>query len=265
MNLAATHTPVSISHGVNCFAFEWRVETAIISCICWAPNLASCLCCDWTGGQIAAEEEEESQCEKEPVWREVNRRDHRRRPGQRGVPQQGQDLGQGEGADSTGWHGDRHGVSSASRGVSVCVCVMSLQGSSCHQCRQKTLDTKTICRSGFCVGAKGQFCGPCLKNRYGEDVCTVLLDPVSADKRKTNQQFSCLNILTLLQETQQNITYQTQHSIMWLLMICRFLPLLMMFMFKNNIHINNNSLTLLYILILILAFTIAISEVCNLK
>ncbi|KAM9738381.1 cell division cycle-associated 7-like protein [Menidia menidia] len=50
-------------------------------------------------------------------------------------------------------------------------------GSSCHQCRQKTLDTKTVCRSGVCVGAKGQFCGPCLKNRYGEDVRTVLLDP----------------------------------------------------------------------------------------
>lgn len=149
--------------------------------------------------------------------------------------------------------GGRHGDSSASRGVSVCVCVMSLQGSSCHQCRQKTLDTKTICRSGFCVGAKGQFCGPCLKNRYGEDVCTVLLDPVSADKRETNQHFSCLNIPTSLQETQQNITYQTQHSIMWLLMICLFLPLLMMVMFNNYIHINNNSLTLLYILILILA------------
>ncbi|KAM3858427.1 cell division cycle-associated 7-like protein [Diretmus argenteus] len=50
-------------------------------------------------------------------------------------------------------------------------------GSSCHQCRQKTLDTKTVCRSGVCVGGKGQFCGPCLKNRYGEDVRTVLLDP----------------------------------------------------------------------------------------
>ncbi|XP_017280572.1 cell division cycle-associated 7-like protein [Kryptolebias marmoratus] len=50
-------------------------------------------------------------------------------------------------------------------------------GSSCHQCRQKTLDTKTVCRSGVCVGVKGQFCGPCLKNRYGEDVHTVLLDP----------------------------------------------------------------------------------------
>lgn len=55
------------------------------------------------------------------------------------------------------------------------------QGSSCHQCRQKTVDTKTVCRSGFCVGAKGQFCGPCLKNRYGEDVRTVLLDPVSTN------------------------------------------------------------------------------------
>ncbi|XP_056271040.1 cell division cycle-associated 7-like protein [Pseudoliparis swirei] len=50
-------------------------------------------------------------------------------------------------------------------------------GSSCHQCRQKTLDTKTVCRSGFCVGGKGQFCRPCLKNRYGEEVRDVLLDP----------------------------------------------------------------------------------------
>lgn len=50
-------------------------------------------------------------------------------------------------------------------------------GSSCHQCRQKTLDTKSVCRSGFCTGVKGQFCGPCLKNRYGEDVRAALLDP----------------------------------------------------------------------------------------
>uniref|UniRef100_A0A8C6SFN9 Cell division cycle associated 7b n=1 Tax=Neogobius melanostomus TaxID=47308 RepID=A0A8C6SFN9_9GOBI len=50
-------------------------------------------------------------------------------------------------------------------------------GSSCHQCRQKTLDTKSVCRSGFCTGVKGQFCGPCLKNRYGEDVRVALLDP----------------------------------------------------------------------------------------
>ncbi|XP_029601771.1 cell division cycle-associated 7-like protein [Salmo trutta] len=50
-------------------------------------------------------------------------------------------------------------------------------GSTCHQCRQKTLDTKTVCRSGVCIGGKGQFCGPCLRNRYGEDVQTALLDP----------------------------------------------------------------------------------------
>ncbi|XP_068558607.1 cell division cycle-associated 7-like protein isoform X2 [Cebidichthys violaceus] len=52
-----------------------------------------------------------------------------------------------------------------------------VHGISCHQCRQKTLDTKTVCRSGFCVKARGRFCGPCLKNRYGEDICDVLLDP----------------------------------------------------------------------------------------
>ncbi|KAK6324175.1 hypothetical protein J4Q44_G00065140 [Coregonus suidteri] len=50
-------------------------------------------------------------------------------------------------------------------------------GSTCHQCRQKTLDTKTVCRSGVCIGGKGQFCGPCLRNRYGEDVHAALLDP----------------------------------------------------------------------------------------
>lgn len=27
---------------------------------------------------------------------------------------------------------------------------------------------------------RGQFCGPCLRNRYGEDVRTALLDPVGA-------------------------------------------------------------------------------------
>ncbi|KAK2836286.1 hypothetical protein Q7C36_014155 [Tachysurus vachellii] len=50
-------------------------------------------------------------------------------------------------------------------------------GSTCHQCRQKTLDTKTECRNLYCQGVKGQFCGPCLRNRYGEDVRTALLDP----------------------------------------------------------------------------------------
>ncbi|KTG04210.1 hypothetical protein cypCar_00026481 [Cyprinus carpio] len=51
-------------------------------------------------------------------------------------------------------------------------------GSTCHQCRQKTLDTKTECRGLYCCGVKGQFCGPCLRNRYGEDVRAALLDPV---------------------------------------------------------------------------------------
>lgn len=51
------------------------------------------------------------------------------------------------------------------------------KGSSCHQCRQKTLDMKTICRSGKCHGVRGQFCGVCLKNRYGEDVRVALKDP----------------------------------------------------------------------------------------
>lgn len=50
-------------------------------------------------------------------------------------------------------------------------------GTSCHQCRQKTSDIKTICRSGKCVGLRGFFCGPCLRTRYGEDACLALRDP----------------------------------------------------------------------------------------
>ncbi|KAM4687695.1 cell division cycle-associated 7-like protein [Discoglossus pictus] len=50
-------------------------------------------------------------------------------------------------------------------------------GSTCHQCRQKTVDTKTVCRNLGCGGVRGQFCGPCLRNRYGEDVRAALLDP----------------------------------------------------------------------------------------
>ena len=53
-------------------------------------------------------------------------------------------------------------------------------GTSCHQCRQKTGDTKTICRSGRCVGLRGFFCGPCLSTRYGEDARKALLDPTWA-------------------------------------------------------------------------------------
>lgn len=50
-------------------------------------------------------------------------------------------------------------------------------GSTCHQCRQKTIDTKTNCRNAECTGVRGQFCGPCLRNRYGEEVRDALLDP----------------------------------------------------------------------------------------
>ncbi|XP_066492604.1 cell division cycle-associated protein 7 [Tiliqua scincoides] len=51
-----------------------------------------------------------------------------------------------------------------------------VMGSTCHQCRQKTIDTKTNCRNPECFGVRGQFCGPCLRNRYGEEVRTALLD-----------------------------------------------------------------------------------------
>ena len=52
-----------------------------------------------------------------------------------------------------------------------------VDGTSCHQCRQKTDDLKTVCRSGRCVGIRGQFCGPCLKNRYGECAKAAIMNP----------------------------------------------------------------------------------------
>lgn len=52
-----------------------------------------------------------------------------------------------------------------------------VDGTSCHQCRQKTIDLKTVCRSGNCVGIRGQFCGPCLKNRYGECAKEAIMNP----------------------------------------------------------------------------------------
>lgn len=57
----------------------------------------------------------------------------------------------------------------------------AMNGTSCHQCRQKTKDTKTVCRSGECIGVRGQFCGPCLLGRYGESALEALKDPVSID------------------------------------------------------------------------------------
>lgn len=53
----------------------------------------------------------------------------------------------------------------------------SVYGSTCHQCRQKTDDMKTICRAEECFGVRGQFCGPCLRNRYGEDAKEALKNP----------------------------------------------------------------------------------------
>ncbi|XP_078514906.1 cell division cycle-associated protein 7-like isoform X1 [Lissotriton helveticus] len=53
----------------------------------------------------------------------------------------------------------------------------SVHGSTCHQCRQKTTDTKTNCRNQECQGIRGQFCAPCLRNRYGEEVRDALLNP----------------------------------------------------------------------------------------
>ncbi|CAI6357845.1 unnamed protein product [Macrosiphum euphorbiae] len=54
------------------------------------------------------------------------------------------------------------------------------KGTTCHQCRQKTLDQKSYCRHKSCKGMRGMFCGFCLLRRYGEDVAEVLLNPVWA-------------------------------------------------------------------------------------
>lgn len=53
--------------------------------------------------------------------------------------------------------------------------IRSENGTTCHQCRQKTLDTKTKCCTKACI--TGQFCGPCLKNRYTESVADALNNP----------------------------------------------------------------------------------------
>lgn len=51
------------------------------------------------------------------------------------------------------------------------------RGTTCHQCRQKTIDQKTVCRSGDCSGVRGMFCGRCLQNRYGEEAEAALMNP----------------------------------------------------------------------------------------
>ena len=48
----------------------------------------------------------------------------------------------------------------------------SVNGVTCHQCRQKTLDKKTTCTKCKCL--RGSFCGMCLQIRYGENLDEVL-------------------------------------------------------------------------------------------
>uniref|UniRef100_A0A0A9X0U1 Cell division cycle-associated protein 7 n=1 Tax=Lygus hesperus TaxID=30085 RepID=A0A0A9X0U1_LYGHE len=55
--------------------------------------------------------------------------------------------------------------------------VYSQSGTTCHQCRQKTIDLKSRCYSPYCRGVRGMFCGNCLLKRYGERVDDVLRDP----------------------------------------------------------------------------------------
>lgn len=44
-------------------------------------------------------------------------------------------------------------------------------GTTCHQCRQKTRDKKTLCTQ--CGAISSQFCGMCLQLRYGENLDEV--------------------------------------------------------------------------------------------
>ena len=70
-----------------------------------------------------------------------------------------------------------------------------------------------MCRSGFCVGAKGQFCGPCLKNRYGEDVRTVLLDPVSTNSCFSHFVFGVLEVSVGSSETENTTVMKNKKFI----------------------------------------------------
>jgi len=48
-------------------------------------------------------------------------------------------------------------------------------GTTCHQCRQKTIDKKTECSK--CESGYGIFCGICLFHHYGDDIHDVLANP----------------------------------------------------------------------------------------
>lgn len=49
------------------------------------------------------------------------------------------------------------------------------RGTTCHQCRQKTLGAHTACT--LCHALRGSFCGDCLFMRYGENVTEANADP----------------------------------------------------------------------------------------
>ncbi|KAL9245757.1 hypothetical protein vseg_019373 [Gypsophila vaccaria] len=51
----------------------------------------------------------------------------------------------------------------------------SVQGKTCHQCRQKTMGQRTRCCK--CNLVQGQFCGDCLYMRYGEHVVEANQNP----------------------------------------------------------------------------------------
>ncbi|GAQ86298.1 hypothetical protein KFL_002810060 [Klebsormidium nitens] len=51
----------------------------------------------------------------------------------------------------------------------------TVQGKTCHQCRQKTLGKRTWCNG--CESLNGQFCGDCLYMRYGENILEVNANP----------------------------------------------------------------------------------------
>ncbi|EFC45976.1 predicted protein [Naegleria gruberi] len=57
----------------------------------------------------------------------------------------------------------------------------SVKGTTCHQCKQKTLDIKTNCKHccnlslNNTTNGRGVFCSNCLKNRYGEEVCNYFI------------------------------------------------------------------------------------------
>lgn len=54
----------------------------------------------------------------------------------------------------------------------------SVKGTTCHQCKQKTMDRKTVCsrcsHNNNNSTIRGCYCGSCLLNRYGEDIDVVL-------------------------------------------------------------------------------------------